>query len=130
MILKGNQRGNGADLAIHLMNSYDNESIEVAEVYGTVAGDLLGAFAEFEAVSRGTKATEYLYSLSIDPPQPMSREQYYEAISGIEYGLGLTGQPRAVVFHVKDGREHCHVVWSRIDIEKIGRSSCPSTIAG
>jgi len=65
MILKGNQRGNGADLAIHLMNSYDNDSIEVAEVYGTVAGDLLGAFAEFEAVSRGTKATEYLYSLSM-----------------------------------------------------------------
>jgi hypothetical protein len=119
MILKGNQRGNGADLAIHLMNSYDNESIEVAEVYGTVAGDLLGAFAEFEAVSRGTKATEYLYSLSIDPPQPMSREQYFEAISTIEHGLGLIDQPRAVVFHVKDGREHCHVVWSRIDIEKM-----------
>jgi hypothetical protein len=119
MILKGNQRGNGADLAIHLMNSYDNESIEVAEVYGTVAGDLLGAFAEFEAVSQGTKATEYLYSLSIDPPQPMSREQYFEAISTIEHGLGLTDQPRAVVFHVKDGREHCHVVWSRINIEKM-----------
>jgi hypothetical protein len=119
MILKGNQRGDGADLAIHLMNGYDNESIEVAEVYGTVAGDLLGAFAEFEAVSRGTKATEYLYSLSIDPPQPMSREQYFQAISAIEHGLGLTDQPRAVVFHVKDGREHCHVVWSRIDIERM-----------
>ena len=119
MILKGNQRGNGADLAIHLMNSYDNESIEVAEVYGTVAGDLLGAFGEIEAVSLGTKATEPFYSLSIDPPQPMTREQYFEAISAIEHGLGLTDQPRAVVFHVKDGREHCHVVWSRIDIERM-----------
>jgi hypothetical protein len=119
VILKGNQRGAGADLAIHLMNSFDNESIEVAEVYGTVAGDLYGAFAEFEAVSRGTKATEYLYSLSIDPPSPMTREQYHEAIAAIEHGLGLTDQPRAVVFHVKNGREHCHVVWSRIDIEKM-----------
>ncbi|MDG4901421.1 MULTISPECIES: relaxase [unclassified Mesorhizobium] len=124
MILKGSQRANGADLAIHLMNSYDNESIEVAEVYGTVAGDLYGAFAEFEAVSRGTKAKEYLYSLSISPPSPLTREQYFEAISTIEHRLGLQGQPRAVVFHVKqDGygraREHCHVVWSRIDIENM-----------
>jgi uncharacterized protein (DUF302 family) len=31
----------------------------------------------------------------------------------------LTGQPRAVVFHVKDGREHCHVVWSRIDVDNM-----------
>ena len=38
MILKGSQRANGADLAIHLMNSFDNERVEIAEVYGTVAG--------------------------------------------------------------------------------------------
>lgn len=119
MILKGNQRGNGADLATHLMNAFDNESIEIAQVHGAVADDLHGAFAEFEAVSRGTKAKEYLYSLSISPPSPLTREQYAEAIDAIEDRLGLAGQPRAVVFHVKDGREHCHVVWSRTNIEKM-----------
>ncbi|WP_318886369.1 relaxase/mobilization nuclease domain-containing protein [Sinorhizobium meliloti] len=124
MILKGNQRGNGADLAIHLVNSFDNESIEVAQVYGAVADDLLGAFAEFEAVSLGTRAREYLYSLSISPPSPLTRAQYFEAIGMIEERLGLAGQPRAVVFHVKPdergiSREHCHVVWSRTDIEKM-----------
>ena len=31
----------------------------------------------------------------------------------------MTGQPRAVVVHVKEGREHCHIVWARIDIEKL-----------
>ena len=117
MILKGSQRKNGADLAVHLMNSFDNESVEIAEIYGTVADDLLGAFAEFEAVSLGTKAREYLYSLSINPPSPLTRAQYSEAIKDIEHRLGLEGQPRAIVFHVKDGREHCHVVWSRIDVE-------------
>ena len=75
MILKGSQRGNGADLATHLMNSFDNERIEIAEVYGTVAGDLMGAFAEFEVVARGTKAKQYLYSLSINPSAPLSREE-------------------------------------------------------
>lgn len=124
MILKGNQRGNGADLAVHLMNAFDNESIEVAEVYGAVADDLPGAFAEFEAVSLGTKAREYLYSLSINPPSPLSREQYAEAIGMIEERLRLSGQPRAVVFHVKPdergvSREHCHVVWSRINVDQM-----------
>ncbi len=119
MILKGSQRGNGSDLAVHLMNGFDNEKIEVAEVYGTIAGDLLGAFAEFEAVSSGTKAENYLYSLSINPPSPLDRDQYFECIQAIETSLGLTDQPRAVVFHEKHGREHCHVVWSRIDVDQM-----------
>jgi hypothetical protein len=74
VILKGSQRGNGADLAIHLMNGFDNERVEIAEVYGTVAGDLYGAFAEFEAVAAGTKAKDYLYSLSstLTPSAPSS----------------------------------------------------------
>lgn len=119
MILKGSQRGHGDDLATHLMNALDNERVEIAEVYGAVAEDLHGAFAEFEAVASGTRAKQYLYSLSINPSAPLSREQYDEAIAAIEDRLGLTGQPRAVVFHVKHGREHCHVVWSRIDVEKM-----------
>lgn len=124
MILKGSQRGNGADLAIHLMNGYDNERVEIADVYGTVSQDLYGAFAEIEAVAAGTKATKPLYSLSINPPEPITREQYAEAIEAIEKRLGLTGQPRAIVFHVKADkhgipREHCHVVWSRINAEKM-----------
>jgi hypothetical protein len=37
--------------------------------------------------------------------------------------LGLSGQPRAVIFHIKADergrmREHCHVVWSRIDVDQ------------
>ena len=124
MILKGSQRANWADLAVHLSNSFDNERVEIAEVYGTVAGDLMGAFAEFEAVAQGTRAEKYLYSLSINPPDDLTREQYFEAIDAIENRLGLTGQPRAVVFHVKADkqgipREHCHVVWSRIDVENM-----------
>jgi hypothetical protein len=31
--------------------------------------------------------------------------------------LGLDGQPRAIVFHEKEGRRHAHCVWSRIDAE-------------
>ncbi len=119
MILKGNQRAGGDELATHLMNEFDNERIEVSQVRGTVADDLHGAFGEFEAHAAGTRCREPLYSLSINPSAPISREQYYTAIDRIEQRLGLSGQARAVVFHVKHGREHCHVVWSRIDTAKM-----------
>lgn len=117
MILKGNQRANGADLAVHLMNAFDNERVHIAQVRGAVAADLKGAFAEFEAVASGTRCTQPLYSLSINPAEPISRAQYDEAIEAIEQRLGLSGQPRVVVFHEKYGRAHAHVVWSRIRVD-------------
>jgi hypothetical protein len=116
VILKGNQRSGGDDLASHLMNLYDNEQMHLAQVRGTVAQDLHGALAEFEAMATGTRCKQPLYSLSINPSVPMNRDQYFAAIDRIEDRLGLAGQPRAVVFHEKEGRAHCHVVWSRIDI--------------
>lgn len=119
MILKGNQRAGAADLATHLSNEYDNERIEIAQVRGTVADDLHGAFAEIEAIASGTRCKEPLYSLAINPSAPISRDQYMAAIDHIEGKLGLAGQPRAVIFHVKNGREHCHVVWSRIDLDSM-----------
>ncbi|MBN8913094.1 MAG: relaxase/mobilization nuclease domain-containing protein, partial [Rhizobiales bacterium] len=115
MILKGSQRSGGADLALHLMNAFDNERIEVGQIRGTVADDLYGAFGEYDAIAAGTRCNKHLYSLSINPPAPLTREQYRAAIDRIEEGLGLSNQPRAIVFHVKNGREHCHVVWSRIN---------------
>lgn len=119
MILKGNQRSGGADLATHLMNEFDNERIEVAQIRGTVADHLHGAFAEYEALAAGTRCKEPLYSLSINPSAPLSRKQYDAAIDRIEQRLGLSGHARAVVFHVKHGREHAHVVWCRIDSVKM-----------
>jgi len=127
MILKGNQRGGGQQMAAHLMNAFDNERVEIADLRGSVADDLSGAFAEWAAEARGTKCQKYLYSLSLNPDQSqghLTREQYLELLERTERSLQLVGQPRAVVFHEKrdkDGvlREHCHAVWSRIDTEKM-----------
>ena len=127
MILKGNQRAGGQQLAAHLQNSFDNERVEIADVRGSVAQDLSGAFAEWAAEARGTKCTKFLYSLSLNPYQPngrLTREQYLDLLERTERSLKLVGQPRAVVFHEKrdkDGvlREHCHAVWSRIDTDKM-----------
>ena len=126
MIPFGSQRGSGQDLAIHLMNAHDNEYVELAGLRGAMAADLSGAFAEWETQARAiTRCENYLYSLSVnpDPAQgPMPRALYDDYIARVETALGLAGQPRAVVFHIKDdrwgqAREHCHVVWSRIDVQ-------------
>ncbi len=124
MIPFGSQRGSGSDLATHVSNAHDNEYVEIAEIRGAIAEDVHGAFAEWEAQAHAmTKAKKYLYSLSINPDQSqgrLSREQYSDYIERTESSLGLLGQPRAVIYHIKEDkvgmfREHCHVVWSRID---------------
>jgi len=115
MIIGGQQLGNTRWLAGHLQNAADNESIEHVETTGTIATDIDGALAEFDAITAGTRATEGVYAAYISPPERLTRRQYARAIAHMEKRLDLKGQPRIVVFHVKEGREHCHVVWLRID---------------
>lgn len=115
MILVGNQRGGAKDLALHLLKE-ENDHVEVHELHGFAARDLRGAFNEAYAISRGTRCRQYLFSLSLNPPATanVSTEDFRSAIARVETGLGLTGQPRAIVFHEKQGRRHAHCVWSRI----------------
>lgn len=127
MIPYASQRGGGQDLATHLMNAHDNESLELVDVRGAVARDLHGAFAEWEAQAKAlTRCHQYLCSLSINPDElqgRLTRAQYLDYIERAESRLGLSGQPRAIIFHIKEDergrmREHCHAVWSRIDAER------------
>jgi len=120
MILVGNQRGGAKDLAIHLMKE-ENERVEVHELRGFMSENLMGALNESYAVSRGTKCKQFLYSLSLNPPknEQASVEDFEVAIEQAEKRLNLSGQPRAIVFHEKEGRRHAHAVWSRINVEEM-----------
>ena len=55
MILKGNQRAGGRQMALHLLNGEQNEHVNVHEVSGFMAQDVLGALNEAYALSKGTK---------------------------------------------------------------------------
>ena len=118
MIFVGNERGNGQNLARHLMSS-ENEHVTLHEISGFASNDIAGALKEAEAISRGTKCQKFLYTLSLNPPskESVSTEVFLDTISRVEAKLGLEGQPKAVVFHEKENRRHCHVVWSRIDAD-------------
>jgi len=123
MIMVGNSRANGQNLAAHLL-SPENERVNVHVVDGFMSDDLHGAFKEAEAISRGTRCKKYLFSLSLNPPKDaeVGIDIFESTIARVEDQLNLTGQPKAVVFHEKSGsdgitRRHCHIVWSRVNLE-------------
>ena len=120
MIMIGNQRGGAKDLAAHLL-SPDNEHVDVHEVRGFASDSVSGAFNEAYALSRGTRCKQFLFSLSVNPPakENVSTRDFEAAIDRAEERLGLNGQPRAIIFHEKNGRRHAHAVWSRIDTDEM-----------
>ena len=121
MILHGNSRGGGRELAIHLMRTDENEHVQVHDIEGFMADDVRGAFQEIEALAKGTRCQKPLFSLSLSPPKDAnaSAKDFEKAITKAEDALGLSGQPRVIVFHEKGEHRdrHCHVVWSRINAE-------------
>lgn len=120
MILVGNQRGGAKDLALHLLKQ-ENEHVEVHEVRGFASQNLMAALNEAHAISRATRCKQFLFSLSLNPPKDenVSTETFEQTIDRVEEKLGLTDQPRAIVFHEKNGRRHCHAVWSRIKVDEM-----------
>ena len=127
MILKGSQRGGGNQLAAHLLRTDHNDHVSVHELRGFMAEDLQAALQEAYAVSKGTRAKQFLFSLSLNPPpeETVSVETFEAAVNRIEYHLGLEGQPRAIVFHEKEGRRHAHAVWSRINTSEMKAINLP-----
>lgn len=120
MILKGNRRGGAKDLALHLVKE-ENDHAELHELRGFASSNLMGALNETYAISKGTRCKKFMYSMSINPPpgEKVSTADILEAVEKSEKSLKLTGQPRAIVFHEKEGRRHAHVVWSLIDAREM-----------
>ena len=96
MILKGNQRAGGRQMALHLLNGEQNEHVNVHEVSGFMAQDVLGALNEAYALSKGTKCKQFMYSLSLNPPQDekVDIETFEKTLERVEQKLGLQGQPQ------------------------------------
>lgn len=126
MILKGSKRGGSVDLGKHLLKP-ENEHIEIHEIRGFVADNVVDAFKEAQAISRGTKCRKFLFALSLSPPEVenVPIKAFEDAIETIEAKLGLNGQPRVIVFHEKEGRRHAHCVWSRIDADTMTAIDIP-----
>jgi Relaxase/Mobilisation nuclease domain len=127
MILKAKERGDAAQLARYLLATRENDHVELHEVSGFASGDLIEAFREADAIAKGTRCRNYLFSMSLNPPAGahVETEVFERVADRIAEKLGLSHQPRAIVFHEKDGRRHAHVVWSRIEVEQMRSINLP-----
>lgn len=123
MILKGRSRGHGSQLARYLFH-VKNEEVQVMDLRGTCASEktkegLLDALKEFDEYGKLTQGAKTIFHLAIAPSDldRMDPVKWQYAVTKAEEALGLQGQPRAVVMHEYEGKEHLHVVWSRVDLE-------------
>ena len=121
MVIKGKSRTNGGQLAAYLLKLDGNERIQIIE-HNSPHETLSETFRDWEVLADGVDGKKYLYHAQINPEARyvLTPEQYERAADVLETALGFTGQPRVIVFHEKaDGRQHAHVVWHRIDAEKM-----------
>jgi hypothetical protein len=60
-----------------------------------------------------------MYQANINPRdhEKLTPEQWARAIDQLETNLGFEGHARVVVEHVKEGRQHFHIIWSRVDAD-------------
>ncbi len=120
MIAKGNPHNSGPYLARYLAaSSKGNESAELAELRGFASDNIFDAFALAQLLAEGTHCQKPLFHVQVRTPkgEELTREQWFSVADRIEKQLGFSGQPRAIVFHEKDGHRHMHLAWSRIDAE-------------
>lgn len=122
MIIKGKSRGGAASLAKHLNNAEKNERVTLGGLRGVLSDTLEGALQEMQDIASGTRCKNGMYhaQVSPDPTETMTPEKWARSIEALEENLGLNANhPRAIVFHEKNGREHAHIVWGRIDPENM-----------
>ena len=131
IIINGGSYSAGDWWSNHLQKAETNERVEIVGFTNLSAETIPDAFREMKALAAGTKCENYFYQANINPraDEHLTPAQRDEAVELLEKNLGLTGQPRFVVEHQKEGRTHWHVVWSRIDTENMKAISDSLTAA-
>ena len=99
----------------HYLRGKENERIAVREVSGFATKDAEEALQILELSAKGTKCLKPVYSVKInpEPDRVWTKQEVLQAIKMLETNLGLTGHPRVIIEHLKHGRIHYHVLWSR-----------------
>lgn len=122
MVIRGNIRGNGKQLAHYLTSKQENERIQILEVAGRKNASesyLQQTMLGMSLLSELTKTTKGLYHAQINPAytedKKMTPETWQKATNILAKHLGLENQRRIIVLHTKKDRTHAHVVFERYD---------------
>lgn len=125
MVIRGNTRGNGKQLAQYLISGEANERVQIVDVAGRMnakADYLHQTLQSMSLTSELTKSQKGLYHAQINPAysedRTMSEKDWLRAADILGKELGLQEQRRVIVLHTKKGRTHAHVVWERYDYKR------------
>ena len=120
MIIKSHVRGGYRAAAHYLKQIGSNEKIRLVEISDTNAKDLDEAFRNMWMVGKTTRAKKPLHHVSINPykDEHLSDAQVRKICERLEekYGYRPGDHQRVIVEHVKDGRQHFHVMWNRVSL--------------
>jgi hypothetical protein len=129
MISKGNTHADGAKLGRYITTGKDGERAELWELRGFETENIIDAFRNVHVMATGTRCKQPFFHVQVRNPdgETMPRKDWERAANRIEAKLGLSGQPRAVAFHIdeKTGEQHMHVAWSRIDEDTLKAKPLP-----
>jgi hypothetical protein len=124
MIFKGSSRADGDKLADYLLLP-KNEEVRLLGIRGLITDErtaegLKSALSDMDELGKMTRAKYSLFHLAINPNDQdnLTQDDWKRTVAKAEKALGLEGQPRVVVSHLYKGKEHLHVVWSRVDVEQ------------
>ncbi|WP_375443692.1 relaxase/mobilization nuclease domain-containing protein [uncultured Fibrella sp.] len=120
MVIRGNTRGNGAQLAAYLLGHEQNDRVHILEIDGRMnakASYLQQTLQTMSMTAELTKSPKGLYHAQINPAysedRKMTTVDWLTAADILGKQLGLDGQRRVVVLHTKKNRTHAHVVFER-----------------
>ncbi|MEZ0540434.1 relaxase/mobilization nuclease domain-containing protein [Fibrella arboris] len=120
MVIRGNTRGNGGQLAAYLLGHEQNDRVQILEVNGRMnakASYLQQTLQTMSMTAELTKSPKGLYHAQINPAysedRKMTTEDWLTAADILGEQLRLDGQRRVLVLHTKKNRTHAHVVFER-----------------
>jgi hypothetical protein len=120
VIIKSHIRGGYRDAAAYLKAQGENEKVRLVEISDFDARNLDEAFRNMWTVASNTKATKPLHHISINPfrDERLTDAQVLKIVARCEekYGYKPGDHQRVIVEHVKDGRQHFHVMWNRVSL--------------
>jgi hypothetical protein len=97
-----------------------NEKIRLVEMSDPAAKNLDEAFHNMWVIALSTRCTKPLHHISINPMkgERLTDKQVLAIVERCEqkYGYKMFHHQRVIVEHVKDGRQHFHVIWNRVSL--------------
>jgi hypothetical protein len=120
MIIKSHIRGGFRSAAAYLKEQGANELTRLVEISDPHAMNLDQAFRAMWAITEGGRAKKPLHHVSINPmkDERLTDEQVLRICQRLEekYGYQRGAHQRVIVEHIKEGRQHFHVMWNRVSL--------------